>query len=92
MLYLVKYARKVITDSGGLQKEAYLLGTPCVTVREQTEWTETLKGGRNILARPDREDILEKVFHVQEEDGEKENYYGDGHASEKICTLLRILE
>ena len=64
MLYLVKHAIKTITDSGGLQKETYLLGTPCVTVREQTEWVETLNGNFNILARPEKEDILKKVFET----------------------------
>jgi len=92
MLYLVKHAIKTITDSGGLQKETYLLGTPCVTVREQTEWTETLKGGHNVLARPDEKDILEKVLHVHAETDSGENYYGDGHAAEKIGTLLEILQ
>lgn len=89
MLYLVKHAIKTITDSGGLQKETYLLGTPCITVREQTEWVETLNGNFNILARPEKEDILKKVFETSIKQDERTAYYGDGHASEKICTLLK---
>jgi UDP-GlcNAc3NAcA epimerase len=89
MLYLVKHAIKTITDSGGLQKETYLLGTPCVTVRDQTEWVETLKGNWNILAKPKKEDILKKVSGIWAEPDKRSEYYGDGHASEKICSMLR---
>ncbi len=88
MLYLVKHAIKTVTDSGGLQKETYILGTPCVTVRDQTEWVETLQGNHNILARPNKEDILDKVFNTRINLGSHEDYYGDGHAAEKICGLL----
>lgn len=91
MLYLVKHAIKTVTDSGGLQKETYLLGTPCVTVREQTEWVETLNENQNILAKPDKEDILKKIFETSIKQGETA-YYGDGHASEKICALLKKLK
>ncbi|MCI8726584.1 MAG: UDP-N-acetylglucosamine 2-epimerase (non-hydrolyzing) [Hungatella sp.] len=89
MLYLVKHAKKTVTDSGGLQKETYLLETPCITVRDQTEWVETLNGNHNILAKPNKEDILKKVFETSVRSDEKKAYYGDGHASEKICTLLK---
>lgn len=88
MLYLVRHAVKTITDSGGLQKETYILGTPCVTVREQTEWVETLKGNHNILAKTEKEDIVKKVIKTEIDWENKLAYYGDGHASEKICALL----
>ena len=58
MIRLVMSARAVVTDSGGLQKEAYWLGTPCVTLRNETEWTETLQGNWNQLAGPDSDRIL----------------------------------
>jgi UDP-N-acetylglucosamine 2-epimerase len=50
MIALVAHARIVLTDSGGLQKEAFFLGRPCVTLREETEWVETVTGGGNVLA------------------------------------------
>ncbi len=88
MLFFTKNAKKVITDSGGLQKESYILKTPCVTVRDQTEWTETLNGGYNILAKPNTKDILSKVFDTITDKDNYSAYYGDGHAAEKICDLL----
>lgn len=64
MLTLVKHARRVLTDSGGLQKEAVWLQTPCVTLREETEWVETLQGGWNRLVGADAEAIEEAVSHA----------------------------
>lgn len=89
MLFFAKYAEKIVTDSGGLQKEAYILQTPCVTVREQTEWVETLQGNHNILCRPEKEDILEKVYNIPVDEDYTAKYYGDGHASEKIVDLIQ---
>ena len=61
LLQLTQNARVTLTDSGGLQKEAFFLGCPCVTLREETEWTETLDGGGNVLAGADPERILASV-------------------------------
>ena len=58
MLHLMKHAKKILTDSGGIQKEAYVLGIPCITMRENTEWIETLIGGWNILVGADKHKIL----------------------------------
>lgn len=90
MLYLASQARKVVTDSGGLQKEAYLLGVPCVTVRRQTEWVETLNGGWNVLADARTEDILAKVSRSAPDRTARVDYYGDGHAAEKIVSDLKL--
>lgn len=88
MLYFVKYAKKVITDSGGLQKETYILNTPCITVRDQTEWVETLIGNHNILAKPDAKDIMDKVMNTVIDDSKKQLYYGTGDAAKRICDLI----
>lgn len=88
MIYLINHAEKVITDSGGIQKEAYILQTPCVTVRNQTEWVETLQGNRNILAKPRAEDIVEKVLNTQISSTVKA-FYGSGHAAE--CAVEIVL-
>lgn len=85
MLYLTKNAELIITDSGGLQKEAYILKTPCITIREQTEWIETLNGGWNTLAHPNKQDILEKVRGLSVDYGNHPDYYGDGNAGLQIC-------
>ena len=88
ILGFLKNAEKVVTDSGGLQKEAYILQTPCVTVRDQTEWVETLVGNNNILAKPSSTDICDKVFNTVVDTTKRENYYGIGDAAEKICDLI----
>ncbi len=65
MLQLVSNARMVLTDSGGVQKEAFFLNTPCVTLREETEWTETVEAGANICTGLNRDRIFKAVRHWQ---------------------------
>lgn len=91
MLYFTKHAIKVVTDSGGLQKEAYILDTPCVTLREQTEWIETLNGNHNVLAHIDEYDILDKINNTVISK-EKENYYGAGDAADKLVEIITLGE
>lgn len=89
MLLLTSGARQVLTDSGGLQKEAWFMEVPCVTLRKETEWVETLAGGWNVLADLTTSDILEKALHTAQDPAAREAQpFGDGHASEKIASIL----
>lgn len=89
MLFFTRNALKVVTDSGGLQKEAYILGTDCVTVRDQTEWVETLEGNFNILCKPRKEELLECVYTSKVSSEERKPLYGMGDAAMKMCDVLR---
>lgn len=86
MVALLSNCVKVFTDSGGLQKEAYFLQKPCITLREETEWPETLEGNWNITAGADRLKILEKV--QQNSFGPQYHHFGDGNAAGKIIQKL----
>ena len=86
MVMLEKEAATILTDSGGVQKEAYFHRTPCITLREETEWTETIEAGWNRLAGYKTGKIIQSL-HIESERREIEEY-GDGHAAEKIITAL----
>jgi UDP-N-acetylglucosamine 2-epimerase len=85
-LRLVKESYKVITDSGGLQKEAYLCSIPCITIRKSTEWIETLQGGWNKLCSFKKDEIVDLI--LQPSSSLEKNYskdiFGSGNASEII--------
>lgn len=89
MLYFTKGAVKVVTDSGGLQKEAYMLGRNVVTLREQTEWLETLNGNHNILCKIRKEDILCTIRREDIKTAFDEHVFGDGKSAEKISKIIR---
>ena len=85
-LRLVKESHKVVTDSGGLQKEAYLCSIPCITIRKSTEWVETLQGGWNTLCSFKKEEIvdliLQRIPSIRKDDSKE--IFGSGNASEII--------
>lgn len=87
MLALEKHARMVMTDSGGVQKEAYFLGTPCLTLREETEWVELVEAGWNIVAGVDRDVIIDAARHWRPS-GPRPQPYGTGRAGELIAEAL----
>jgi UDP-GlcNAc3NAcA epimerase len=88
LLALLRGATRVVTDSGGMQKEAYWLGIPCVTLRKGTEWVDTVASGANTLVDPDDPSSLGYVLTHAEFPADAPQLYGDGHASERIATAL----
>ena len=81
-LQLARHARAILTDSGGVQKEAYLLGVPCVTLRDTTEWVETVDAGWNVLVDLDREAALAALERTPPP--ERPELYGGGRAAERV--------
>ena len=86
-LELARNARAVLTDSGGVQKEAYLLGTPCVTLRDTTEWVETVNAGWNVLVDLDPDAALSALARPLPT-GDRPSLYGGGNAAERIRDVL----
>jgi len=86
MAMLQKNAQCILTDSGGVQKEAYFHGTPCITLRDETEWTETVEAGWNQLAGTDTDLICSAVKNVKQ--GEPIDEYGEGRAADKIVSTI----
>jgi UDP-GlcNAc3NAcA epimerase len=82
-------ARAVLTDSGGLQKEAYLAGVPCVTLRPSTEWTETVEQGWNVLVDLDREAAVAALD--RQPPPTHPELYGDGRAGGRVVAALTLL-
>jgi UDP-GlcNAc3NAcA epimerase len=87
MISLEKHARLIVTDSGGVQKEAYFFAVPCLTLREETEWVETVAAGWNRLVGADRAAIVQAARELQPV-GSPPPLFGDGHAADKIAALL----
>jgi UDP-GlcNAc3NAcA epimerase len=87
MSALVSQARVLVTDSGGLQKEAYWYGVPCVTARPSTEWVDTVEAGANVLVDDDPARLAAAVAAARMPD-ELPPLYGDGHAAERLAASL----
>ncbi|MBP1968451.1 UDP-GlcNAc3NAcA epimerase [Virgibacillus natechei] len=87
MLTIASNANVILTDSGGVQKEAYMLQVPCITIRDETEWEETVQSGWNHLAGSDTQQIVDTVKALQIPK-EYPTLFGDGRTSQKIVEIL----
>lgn len=86
-IILTENARKVLTDSGGLQKEAYFSKVPCITLDETTGWPETVEDGWNTLVASNREKIIEAMSRFEPQ-GKQRKAFGDGKAAERIVDII----
>ena len=90
MLKLEDNAKKILTDSGGIQKEAYFLKTPCITLRDNTEWVETIKNGWNIIVGNDKHKII-RALSKRTPINYDSKIFGNGKASDKIVNYIEDL-
>jgi len=88
MVYLLKNTELVMTDSGGLQKEAYFFKKPCITFRDETEWVELIDGNHNSLVQTDKDSIIEKFNHFVFSQDFSKKVYGEGDSSMVIIDIL----
>jgi len=86
-LQLQANAKKVLTDSGGVQKEAYILKVPCITLRKETEWVETVEDGWNVLVGSNKVKIIKAIKEFRPKRNQKK-HYGEGIASKKIVNII----
>lgn len=89
MIFLMSHSAKIITDSGGIQKEAYVLKVPCITLRENTEWIETIESGKNILVESTKDTIIEAINEFNP-NGIYRNIFLK-NASVKMCDIINSL-
>ena len=85
MLMLEQHARMILTDSGGIQKEAYFFGVPCVTLRPETEWVETVAAGWNVIVGAEREEIVKQARALRPK-GTPPLIFGNGRAAHQIVS------
>ena len=82
-----KGSERIVTDSGGIQREAFFAGVPCVTILDYIVWPETMAGKRNQLAKPYKEDIIQKLRVTPEQDNTYQPF-GDGRSVNKIISAI----
>lgn len=88
MISLEMHSQKIVTDSGGVQKEAFFMKKPCITMRDETEWIETVENGWNVIVGTNKQNILKSIIEFKP-DRPQNNIFGDGKAGEKILNILR---
>ena len=87
MVRLETGAKKIVTDSGGVQKEAFFLGKPCITMRDETEWVETVENGWNVIVGANAEKITQAINSFDPK-VERKNYFGNGTAALQMADLI----
>jgi len=87
MISLEMHCKKIVTDSGGVQKEAFFMNKPCITMRDETEWVETVENGWNIIVGTDKAKILDGIVNFKPNKAQQD-IFGDGHAAEKISKII----
>lgn len=87
MILLEMNSSRIVTDSGGVQKEAFFMHKPCITIRDETEWIETVENGWNVLAGANKSKILESILHFNPTTKQNE-IFGRGNASKLIADIL----
>lgn len=87
MISLEMHASKIVTDSGGVQKEAFFMNKPCITMRDETEWIETVEDGWNVIVGTDSNKILDAILNFVPKNNQS-NIFGDGNAASKILDII----
>ena len=88
MVLLEKNAKKIITDSGGVQKEAFFMHKPCITMRDQTEWVETVNAGWNVIVGADKNKNVNAINNFNPT-AKTENLFGNGNASQLMVDHIK---
>jgi UDP-N-acetylglucosamine 2-epimerase len=88
MLVLEQNARMILTDSGGMQKESYFFSVPCLTLRPETEWVETVESGWNLLVGVEPERLLAGLRHKFPSIDQRLEVFGTGHSADMIVQIL----
>ena len=90
MIRLMSHAEKILTDSGGIQKEAYILGVPCITLRDTTEWVETLEGGWNVLVGGDYTQIVSNIAQSHPISTSQSTIFGSGDCAKRMRNVINL--
>ncbi|HDK7167618.1 UDP-N-acetylglucosamine 2-epimerase (non-hydrolyzing) [Clostridium sporogenes] len=91
MITLEMNSQKIVTDSGGVQKEAFFMKKPCITMRDETEWVETVKNGWNVIVGTDRDKILKSIAYFNPKI-KQQNIFGNGKAGNKILDIINAIK